>query len=84
MANISDAGTEYLKSMPGLTMLNLYHTRVTEAGLERLKPPSRARPSCSTATQRCRAVGEGADRDAGMDNPSRLRIPVRRRSRCVD
>ena len=42
-AAVTDAGAEILKSLKGLKTLNLYHTLVTDRGIETLKS---ALPNC--------------------------------------
>jgi hypothetical protein len=53
MAKVSDAGIAELKAMPGLKVLNLYHTLVTEKGLAELKA---ALPGCGIIFDRDSAL----------------------------
>ena len=50
---ITDNGAQVLKSMSGLKSLNLYHTLVTEKGLQELKA---ALPSCEIVFDRDSAL----------------------------
>jgi hypothetical protein len=53
MAKVTDAGVDDLASMSALRSLNLYHTLVTEKGLERLKA---ALPQCGIVFDRDSAL----------------------------